>query len=347
MTADACDQGHVQVVPHPELPELSHTFQTTPSQKSGTIDIAEDTTNEGIMEGIDEVELQMSTSDLVPECVGSAAKLFAHLHTNGVLVSGIPAAATPLSDYDPMWLVHSHPSIFPHGTGACPEGMSLKTWAKGILCRYPKTHQYAQNIGFITDAFNIIQRHEAYKHVAVQMRMISPGMTSGIHGLTEVTLLQEVMKVLTTKKAGTEYKKAVASLPRAAQNLLNCVKRTGARRVIGSPHSFRSLRCKVLGANVLRGHYTCMLNLCPTESGSHWTFKLAGEEFSFDSFGAPDQQRPNTTKVMATISANPKACADFIHAYFNAFCEVFIGWPMGRFASSNKVRDTTTYQTEA
>jgi len=69
----------------------------------------------GIMEGIDEVELQMSTSDLVPECVG-AAKLFAHLHTNGVLVSGIPAAATPLSDYDPMWLVHSHPSIFPHGT---------------------------------------------------------------------------------------------------------------------------------------------------------------------------------------------------------------------------------------
>jgi len=50
MTADACDQGHVQVVPHPELPELSHTFQTTPSQQSGTIDIlAEDTTsNEGL-----------------------------------------------------------------------------------------------------------------------------------------------------------------------------------------------------------------------------------------------------------------------------------------------------------
>ncbi|GAX76355.1 hypothetical protein CEUSTIGMA_g3801.t1 [Chlamydomonas eustigma] len=247
----------------------------------------------------------------------------------------------PLSDFDPMWLVHSHPcSIFPHGTGACPEGMSLETWAKGIICRYPKTRQYAQNIGFITDAFNIIQRHEAYKHAAVQMR-ISPGMASGIHGLTEVTLLQEVMKVLTTKKAGTQYKKTVASLPRAAQNLLNCVKITGARRVIGSPHSFRSLRCKVLGANVLWGHYTCMLNLCPTESGSHWTFKLAGEEFSFDSFGAPDQQRPNTAKVMATISANPKACADFIYAYFNAFCEVFLGWPMGRFASSNKVRDTT------
>ncbi|GAX86262.1 hypothetical protein CEUSTIGMA_g13674.t1 [Chlamydomonas eustigma] len=167
MTADACDQrGHVQAVPHPEL---SHTLQTTPSGENGTVDVAEDTTNEGIMEGIDEVELQMSTSDLVPECVG-AAKLFAHLHTNGVLVSGIPAATTPLSDYDPMWLVHSHPSIFPHGTGACPEGMSLEAWAKGILCRYPRT-QYAQNIGFITDAFNIIQRHEAYKHAAVQMRI--------------------------------------------------------------------------------------------------------------------------------------------------------------------------------
>ncbi|GAX82642.1 hypothetical protein CEUSTIGMA_g10068.t1 [Chlamydomonas eustigma] len=91
MTADACNQRrHLQAVPHPEL---SHTFQTTPSQESGTVDIAEDTTNEGIMEGIDEVELQMSTSDLVPECVG-AAKLFARLHMNGVLVSGIPADHT-------------------------------------------------------------------------------------------------------------------------------------------------------------------------------------------------------------------------------------------------------------
>ena len=71
-----------------------------------------------------------------------------------------------------------------------------------------------------------------------------------------------------------------------------------------------------------------MFNLCPGEQFSEWTFKLSGKEYKFDTYGKPEG-RPTTLDCLRIVAQNPDSCAHFIHAYIAAFCDIFLGWPMG------------------
>ena len=149
-----------------------------------------------------------------------------------------------------------------------------------------------------------------------------------------LTQIQKVLKIVETGLGGAAFQSATSTLPKAAMVLLQALKRTGAK-VIGSPQSFLSLRSKVMATNMMYGPYTCMLNLCPSESATHWIFTLSGgETITFDCFGKPEN-RPGTAQVMKIVSANPKACADFLDAYFRSFFEVFLGWDMASDKQTN------------
>ena len=133
------------------------------------------------MDGIDEVETQMDPNTMVPDAK-TAANASSSLHASGVLISAVPKSS-PLNDYDALWMVHAHPSVFPYGTGGCPNGMSFIKWFRGLINRYP-CQQYAQNVGMLTDGFNIWQRHEAYKQASVVVRT-APHMAACINSLTQ------------------------------------------------------------------------------------------------------------------------------------------------------------------
>lgn len=247
-----------------------------------------------------------------------------------VVVSAIPKSDTPANDYDPAWMLGTHPSAFPHNTGARPDGMSEERWAQCILRRYPSS-QFAQNVGLIADLFDCIQRHSVNKNAWVQVQF-RPDQQAAVSALSEQHV-QAVLDAIASRKFGADLNNVLDGLPEGARTLYNGVKAVGGR-VIGTPQSFLSLRSKVLAANTVFGAYTCQLNLSPSELGAKWTFDLAGEAYEFDYEGRPTN-RPHLLQCKRIIAANPVACADFLMAYLRAFTEVFCGWPMGSDRQTN------------
>jgi hypothetical protein len=183
-----------------------------------------------------------------------------------------------IDDYQPDWFLGAHPSVFPHNQGGAPAGLSLERWAKLLLQRYPR-EQFAQNLGLITDLFNVIQRHLVNTHAWVQFKL-QPAKAAGIASLSE-DHVRAVLEAISTREFGFALHARMSSLPPAAWDLYNSVKATGGR-VLGTPQSFGALRSKVMAVQPLFGHYTCSLNLCPSEMGSEWTFAMAGKEYPRD-----------------------------------------------------------------
>lgn len=241
-----------------------------------------------------------------------------------VIVSAIPKTDTVANDYDPAWILGTHPSAFPHNAGARPEGMSEERWAQCILRRYP-TCQFAQNLGLIADMFNILQRHSVNKNAWVQFQFRAD-QQAAVSALSEKHV-QAVLNAIASRKFGADLNNVLDNLPEGARTLYNGVKAVGGR-VVGTPQSFLSLRSKVLAANTVFGAYTCQINLSPSELGAKWTFDLAGEAYQFDYDGRPTN-RPHIEQCQRIIAANPVACADFLMTYLRAFTDVFCGWPMG------------------
>jgi hypothetical protein len=266
----------------------------------------------------------------MPDADAAASNSSTQFVNDGLLASVIPKSSKPCNDYDPMWLVYAHPTVFPHGRGQCPLGMGFDTWCRLTLQRHP-VQQYAQNLGFIADMFNILQRHTVNLHSWLQLRL-HPRMAAEICDLTPQDI-QDVMSIAGKGLTGPALHSVMGSLPRPARTLLSGLKRAGGH-VLGSPQSFLALRSKVLAPTTALGPYTCMINLNPAELGSEWTFKLAGKAYSFDAFGKP-VGRPSVMDSLRLVAANPVACAEFIHAFFAAFCEVFLGWPMGSSKQTN------------
>ena len=258
---------------------------------------------------------------LDPETVGERARVM--MQRQGLLVSATVKSDTLLDDHDPSWMLGSHPSSFPYNTGGCPKGMSDEYWGQCILQRYPAC-QFAQNLGFIADLFNIIQRRSVGKNAWIQFRF-RPDQAAGISALTEPDA-QTVLDAIYTQTFGENLRQIFDKLPPAAWTLYNGVKAVGGR-VVGTPQSFLSLRSKVCATSNFYGAYTCQLNLSPSEMGSEWTFRLAGEKYVFDIDGRPTD-RPHVSQCKSIIANNPVACAEFLMAYLRGFTECFLGWPM-------------------
>jgi hypothetical protein len=275
--------------------------------------------------GIDDVELQTG--------LHSDSKPRAQVMKDGVLVHASVRGA-PESDYNPAWLLYAHPSAFPHGVGQCPEGVKTlgpERWIRVILQRHPST-QYAQNLGLIADAFNILQRHRVSTSSWLTLRL-TPGIAASIVNLSPEDI-KNVTKVARSEVKGAALISIMQSLSTAAKTLLAGLKRAG-QKVQGSPQAMLSVRSKVISATTVFGPYTCMINLNPSESGSQWTFALAGKPYTFMACGRPKMAsaddpdgRPNVFEALKLVAANPVACADAIHAIISAFSAIFLGWPM-------------------
>jgi hypothetical protein len=248
------------------------------------------------------------------------------MQRQGLLVSAAPRSDTLINDYDSDWILGSHPSAFPHNTGGCPKGMSEARWAQIILQRYP-VRQFAQNVGLVADIFNITQRHSVQTSARVQFKC-RPDQQQAVASLTEVDV-QTVLDATTSQLFGAALDNSLntTSNPTAAKTLYYGMKSVGGR-VVGTPQSFLSLRSKVCAAADFFGPYTVQLNLSPSETGSEWTFDLAGKSYQLDLDGHPTT-RPHVAECKKIIADNPVACAHFLVAYMRAFCHVFLGWPQG------------------
>lgn len=173
-----------------------------------------------IMDGIDDVDVEIdpvvsdanlrlfqpppqNTRDVPSESVKTDAQR--HLANGAKLVAATAWTNKPFSDYDKEWFLYVHFTSFPHGTGACPAGMTLSRWIKILLNRYPR-EQFAQNIDLVCNAFDIIQKHEVFTQSHVQMKL-APADVKDIAAMTqhEISLAVHLVK---SKVSGKEKREA-------------------------------------------------------------------------------------------------------------------------------------------
>ena len=89
------------------------------------------------------------------------------------------------------------------------------------------------------------------------------------------------------------------------------------------------LRSKTNAGPVVWGPGTLMCNLCPTEMGAVLVFKMGSpmQEYTFEVNGNPSG-RLDKDECRRYIAKNWYACAHFFETYFQAFHDVFMGWPL-------------------
>lgn len=145
---------------HKETDGYTNNPEPTPTDSVANLDTNATT----FMQGIDHINHTTTGEDEeVETALITHLRRVASAHENiNTLQGGGLIALTHgnelASDYDPMWAVLAHPSMFPNGTGAKPDGMSLETWVTHILRMHPRK-QFQNNALFVLDMFDVLQRH--------------------------------------------------------------------------------------------------------------------------------------------------------------------------------------------
>jgi hypothetical protein len=277
------------------------------------------------------------------------------VHSQKLLVSGVPHNSNPADDYDLRWHLLAHPSVFPYGTGARPANMTFETWCRILLCRWPLS-QFSENFGLCCDMFNQWQRHAGEdsaqyappwqrllslhplpccpcstfpvppwplcRAVNLHSRLVLRASPHLVHDLASVTQ-QEMSAVLSAMTSPGH----AATLSPKCRMLLNAVHRVG-HNVIGSPRAFLSLRSQAASAVHVFGPWTMALNISPFEICAPWVFRLAGEPYEFDSTGRP-ATFPDKHQRKKIVARSSFACAHFANLYFKAVRAILLGWPDG------------------
>jgi len=125
-------------------------YTTAPGSRPG------DAAGDGDQPHSDEMELQLETApttDMVRLAARAAATIpdATTLLEHGGILAASTASGQPYSDYDPRWPLLVHPTAFPFGKGQCPTDMSMETWTRLLLNRYPHS-QFQENISFQVSA---------------------------------------------------------------------------------------------------------------------------------------------------------------------------------------------------
>ena len=105
------------------------------------------------MAGLDDIDIQveaevsMRVSQVVNSLLNSAtgADNVNTLNAQGVLYHAMHSRPEPFSNYDPMYPLLTHISVFPHGKGVRPQGMSEESYVRALLRRSPRS-QYINRI---------------------------------------------------------------------------------------------------------------------------------------------------------------------------------------------------------
>lgn len=296
----------------------------------------------GFMRGLDDVEMEMPGAqgasgidalvagvrqlDIVRRGGGDNENSAADVLRRGGVLASTTSRSGPFSDYDKRWGPMVHIMAFPNGTGQCPESeMTLESWFRTKLRRYPRKSN-GQQVCFLLDFFNIIQRHQVNTQVNIQM-IISPQLFRELEGISEDEVIQ-CARIIGSGKSGGNLAAALHNATGAVRALYKAY-RSASSRVIGSPQSFASLRSKALSGWYIFGEWTMALNLNPSELNARICFELAGKSYAMDSHGRPAGNAPSMVERWRTIAANPVAVAEFFHIYMVAFSDAFLGWPDG------------------
>jgi hypothetical protein len=212
----------------------SNVEQDAFSETDGEIDYFEkQTTGSVYMTGIDDLDLQLETSGLYnwtnkdkTEFPGCEA-----LRQGSILAVGTARTAKPFSDYDKKWWLYCHPSTFFFDAGYCPEGMTIRTWIRILLTRYPR-EQYAQNVKLLLDTFDIICCHEVNTQSYVQLKVNPQSMTTIAKMQCDEVLL--VKQLLLQNIQGKRLRSILETAPPAVGTLYHAFYSTSSR-IQGSP----------------------------------------------------------------------------------------------------------------
>ena len=249
---------------------------------------------------------------------------------DSVLVS-MTADTPPANDYDPMWPLRAHPTLFPYGDGQCPTHMTLAHWTRTLLRRSDR--RFARSHHFNMDMFNVIQRHNTNTQARVRLRL-HPADVNLIAELSEheVQLTFELLKANTR---GPALSSALNNAKPGVRALFNAWKATGGH-VLGSPQSFMSLRSQIWGMWNVLGPFSLFINLCPSEEHAQLCFELEGHKYVFndDDRGTPASRadthvsRPSVIECRRRNAADPRAAAAYFVVLLAAFARHFLGWEL-------------------
>lgn len=286
-----------------------------------------------LADGVDEHELQVADTDDTHHTLRAALQE----DSSGVmraLLEGCPIISStahtqkPASDYDTAFFTLTHPWTFPQGTGAKPLGMSLETWMRTVLQRYPR-EQHAQNPHLIMDFFDVLQRHQTSQRAYVQMTVDKSTMAR-IGALTN-DQLGTVIDLLKQHLQGQQLTRALRDVPDIVTAAVKAV-RASSSKVLGTPGSYASLRSRVGALAQTFGPAAVAVNLNPAELQSPLVFEICGSRVDM----LQSSSNAGVLERLRIVAADPQASEAFFSAFMHAFVDVFLEWPRSAKKQVNK-----------
>jgi hypothetical protein len=226
-------------------------------------------------------------------------------------------------DYDPLYPLLAHPTVFIHGEGECPTGMKESTWVKIILRRPPLSR--TERPEWILAENNRQQRHCAYIEAHAQLFM-TPDSVKKIGSLDPA--VAEQTAELFRQDHGPPRKAALAAAPEAVKALFSSIQFAAGRMANGSPQSIARARSESSAANLLWGEDTLWITINPSEAHSRITMDLAGVRLEYSLWDA-ESAHPTMAFIKEVVANHPSAAEELAHLHIRAFLAVFLGWPMG------------------
>lgn len=127
---------------------------------------------DGHMAGLDDAEMMIDCAGVAPDLATKQENALRSLLGDlrgGAKIASVGQSTTPFSDYDPAFLLLTHPTAFPYGCGACPKKMSLQYYHQLLLRRFP-SKQYAENVTMCLEMFNVQLRHDTNRFTTMRAR---------------------------------------------------------------------------------------------------------------------------------------------------------------------------------
>lgn len=226
-------------------------------------------------------------------------------------------------DYDPLYPLLAHPTVFINGDGECPVGMSESEWVKYVLRRPPLIRTGRPE--WILAENNRQQRHRAYKEAHTQLYM-TPENVRRLSTLNDDIAGQ--VAAMYRQDRGPPRAAALAKAPEAVKALFSSVRFAAGRMQNGSPDSIARLRSESAAANLLWGEDTLWITINPSETHSKITLQLAGADVEYAAWD-PNSAHPTMAQIKEQLANHPSAAEEYAYLYINAFFAIFCGWPIG------------------
>jgi hypothetical protein len=280
--------------------------------------------NGGYMAGLHDVDMHINALPEYQVGTAIAERLkFAQRNVDTLNAGGILALAESnkeiFSDYDRMWPILAHPTMFPNLTGARPHGMSHETWVD-ITLRRPRD-QFQRNPLFIMDMFDIVQRHQVNTKTSLYLK----GNPQAERMLNEMSLddTKECLEILAERatnptRANTRLQNASAHVKEMHRSV-----RIAGANIIGSPQSLGKIRALNEASTNMNGHCTTFVTLNMESAKSSLCIKACGVDVTFDLNGIAQNVPATQQERWRLVTSNPCAAARFAELFVEPFCYIY------------------------